>query len=56
MPIYELGYRHWEGELRSPLTRWWAITRTGIALAWQSKLLKRLLIFGWGTILYFGPL
>ncbi|MBI4563881.1 MAG: ABC transporter permease subunit [Planctomycetes bacterium] len=56
MPIYELGYRHWEGELCNPLHRMWAITRTGIALGFRSKMLLRLLIFAWMPLLYFAPL
>jgi ABC-2 type transport system permease protein len=56
VPIYELGYRRWEGPLRGPLRRWMAIARTGIGLAFSSKLLKRMIFFGWTPILYFGPL
>lgn len=56
MPIYELGYRHWEGRLVSPLLRWWSITRTGISLAFRSKVLRRVLYFAWAPLLYFGPL
>lgn len=56
MPIYELGYRHWEGELKSPVFRCWAITRAGIALGFRSKILKRLLLAAWTPLLYFAPL
>lgn len=43
MPIYELGYRHWEGALRSPWLRWWVISRTGVGLAFKNPWLRRLL-------------
>ncbi len=56
MPIYELGYRHWEGRLRSALLRWWPITRTGIALGLRSKMLRRLCFAAWAPLLYFAPL
>lgn len=56
MPIYDRGYRHWEGPLRHPLLRWWAIARTGIALGMRGKLLRRVLFFAWAPLLYFGPL
>lgn len=56
MPIYELGYRHWEGTLRPPIARWWAITRTGMALAFRSKILKRILFAAWMPLLYYAPL
>ncbi len=32
MPIHDLGYRHWTGELTSKPYRWWVITRRGIGL------------------------
>lgn len=56
MPIYELGYRPWEGPLRGALRRWMPIARTGIGLAFSSKILKRMLFIAWTPILYFGPL
>jgi hypothetical protein len=56
MPIYDLGYRHWEGTPGSRWTRWLAIARTGILLNWRSKLLRRLLYLSWMPLLYYGPL
>lgn len=56
MPIYELGYRHWEGTLRPPVARVWAILRAGLSLALRSKMLKRLLFGSWMPLLYFAPL
>jgi ABC-2 type transport system permease protein len=55
MPIFDVGYRHWEGKLRSPLARCWTIARTGIVLAFRSVLLRRLVLFGWAPLLYFAP-
>lgn len=56
MPIHELGYRHWEGPLRAPLLRAWAIARTGIAIAFRGKALRRLMLFAWAPLLYYGVL
>lgn len=56
MPIFDVGYRHWEGKLRSPLHRCWTISRTGISLAWRSVILRRILLFGWAPLLYFAPI
>ena len=55
MPLFELGYRHWEGERTSPAYRWTAISRSGIALAFRSKILRRLVFIAWAPLLYFGP-
>ncbi len=54
MPIYELGYRHWEGPLRGPAARCGAIAWSGIRLAFRSKLLRRLLVVAWSPLLYYG--
>ncbi len=56
MPIFELGYRSWTGTLRPPAARVWAITKTGIALAFRSKILKRIVFMAWMPLLYFAPL
>jgi len=56
MPIFELGYRHWEGALTPAWKRWATITRAGVALAFRSKVLRRLLFLAWAPLLYFGPL
>ena len=55
MPIFEVGYRHWEGKLRSPLLRCWSITRAGMSLAWRSVILRRILLFSIAPLLYFAP-
>lgn len=56
MPIFELGYRHWEGRRTASWLRWWPIARTGVALAFRSKVLRRLVFLAWAPLLYFGPL
>jgi len=55
MPVFELGYRHWEGKRISAAFRWMAISRMGISLAFRSKILRRLAFFAWTPLLYFGP-
>jgi ABC-2 type transport system permease protein len=52
MPIYELGYRGWEGRLVAPFWRFCAIAETGIRLAWRSKALKRTLLGAWLPVVY----
>lgn len=37
MPIYDLGYRHWEGVVQSRARRWWIITRRGIWLMTRNR-------------------
>jgi ABC-type transport system involved in multi-copper enzyme maturation permease subunit len=54
MPIYEKGYRRWDGELHGRLHRWWAIARTGVRLTGGSKWLKRFTIIAWLPLLYYG--
>ena len=47
MPIHNLGYREWNGELRSPSTRWLVVAEIGIRRAWQSAWLRRMMFFAW---------
>jgi hypothetical protein len=54
VPIYEFGYRHWNGTLRPWWLRWFPITRTGCELAWQGRMLRRVLFLAWMPLLYFG--
>ncbi|HXG61044.1 MAG TPA: hypothetical protein VNO22_06720 [Planctomycetota bacterium] len=56
MPIYDLGYRPWTGRLTPAWSRWWAISRSGIGLAFRSKILRRCLFLAIAPLLYFGPL
>ena len=54
MPIYEFGYRHWEGTLRPWWLRWFPITRMGVGLALQNRMLRRLMFVAWLPLVYFG--
>jgi len=54
MPLFQIGYRRYEGERTSHLMRWWPITRTGLTIAWRSKLLRRLVYVSFLPFLYFG--
>ncbi len=56
MPVFELGYRAYDGALISPRLRWWAIMRTGIALAWKGKILRKVQQAAWLPLLYMIPL
>lgn len=54
MPLFQIGYRRYEGQRTSHALRWWPITRTGITIAWRSKLLRRLVYASFLPFLYFG--
>lgn len=54
MPLFEIGYRRYEGERTSHALRWWPITRTGLTIAWRSKLLRRLVFVSFVPFLYFA--
>ncbi len=47
MPIHNLGYREWKGELQSSSTRWLVVAGIGIRRAWQSAWLRRMMFFAW---------
>ncbi len=47
MPIHNLGYREWKGELQSSSTRWHVVAGIGIRRAWQSAWLRRMMFFTW---------
>jgi ABC-2 type transport system permease protein len=44
MPIYDLGYRHWEGEVQSQARRWLIIARRGISLLVRNRRFTVLLL------------
>ena len=54
MPLFQIGYRRYEGKRTPHLLRWWPITRTGVSIAWRSKLLRRLVFVSFLPFLYFG--
>ena len=47
MPIHNLGYREWQGELDASSTRWMVVAEVGIRRAWQSAWLRRMMFFAW---------
>ena len=52
--VNNLGYRGWS-EARVPgWTRWWVITDVGVRRAWQSRWLRRMLVFAWLPAIWFG--
>jgi len=55
MPLFQIGYRRYEGRRTSERLRWWPIAREGLTIAWRSKLLRRLVLVAYLPILYFGP-
>ena len=52
MPIHDLGYRPWTGELTAVWLRWLTIAKTGIRLAWRTRWLRRLVVLAWVPALY----
>lgn len=54
MPLHDLGYRHWEGELNPQSVRWWVIAQTGVRLAWRSRWLRRMLMLAWMPAVFAG--
>jgi len=47
MPIYDLGYRRWDGKRSPDWLRWFTIAKTGYMLAFKSRWLRRMLFFAW---------
>jgi len=54
VPIHNLGYREWKGELESSSTRWTVVAEIGIRRAWQSAWLRRMMFFAWVPSLFMG--
>lgn len=44
MPVFEQGYKHWDGDLSGHAWRWWTIARQGVRIAMQGWLLRILTI------------
>ena len=51
MPIYEHGYRHFEGARTGHARRILAIAMQGIRQSWKSNWLKRVVLFSWAPFL-----
>jgi len=54
MPIFEFGYRPWNGPLLAPWLRFWPITRAAMAVPLRSKTLQRSLFVAWMPLVYFA--
>jgi ABC-2 type transport system permease protein len=52
--VHHLGYRKWSGRLVSGWTRWTVISAAGARRAWQSRWLRRMLMFAWLPTMGFG--
>ena len=57
MPVFEQGYKHWDGELSGHAWRWWTIARQGVRIALQGWGLRMLTMMamtpsqGWLTVM-----
>jgi len=54
LPIHDLGYRPWNGELKSMWSRLSMIANSGIALAGKNRWMRRILVVAWIPVLYWG--
>ncbi len=54
MPIHDLGYRPWTGQLKGAVSRTQSIAGFGIKLAGKSRWLRRVLVVAWLPVLYWG--
>lgn len=54
MSVNDLGYRKWEGQLRSPYLRWLTIALSGIKIVYKSQWIKRLMFIAWAPTLAAG--
>ena len=54
MPIHDVGYRRWKGEITATWSRWTSITAVGIRTALTSRWIRRILLAAWFPVIYFG--
>jgi ABC-2 type transport system permease protein len=54
MPLHDVGYRRWDGQRTSQMSRFWIITETGVRLASKSRWVRRMLFFAWLPVMYWG--
>lgn len=52
--VNNLGYRGWSETLVPGWLRWWVITEVGVKRAWQSRWLRRMMMFAWLPAIWFG--
>lgn len=54
MPLHDVGYRPWNGTRTSYVTRLGVIAGTGIRLASQSQWVRRMVMFAWLPVVWWG--
>ncbi len=54
MPIHDVGYRRWDGQVVGFSNRWLAITNKGFEIALRSQWVRRMMFLAWLPALYFG--
>lgn len=54
MPVHDVGYRNWEGERTNHFTRLSMIAFTGIRLAAKSPWVRRMIMFAWLPVVWWG--
>ena len=54
MPIYEFGYRNWQGDRLPNWLRWWPIARAGFRRALASRALRRWIFASWMPVVWGG--
>lgn len=54
MPLHEVGYRDWTGQLLSPWAAVGVIATTGLRLAWKSRWLRRAMLLAWSPAIFFA--
>jgi ABC-2 type transport system permease protein len=47
MPIFDQGYQHWSGQLAGHTWRWLAVTRHGVRVGLENRVVRRLLFTAW---------
>lgn len=52
--VNNLGYRPWSERLVPGWMRWCVITEVGVKRAWQSRWLRRMMLFAWLPAVWFG--
>ena len=52
--VNNLGYRPWSERLVPGWMRWFVITEVGVKRAWQSRWLRRMMLFAWLPAVWFG--
>lgn len=55
MPVHDIGYRHWTGDTRDVRTRWWSITRWGVALSTRNWFIRRFFFLPFAPLIYYVP-